>query len=83
MTEEDDAGGSRKSGAEGQLAEVLVEHEQQTLLGTGSLQDLLVLQAGSARPDPQYVVPPGSERLDRLRGEVLVSEKPHQVLPNG
>lgn len=78
-----DAAIGRQSLSKRQLAEVLVERDQDARLRDGERQHLWIRCTGSDVAHPGHVMAGVAERLDRGTREVLVREESHRSGPNG
>ena len=76
---------SRNDGArpnEGDLAEVLVKGQKNSILFHGVIPDLFIRRTGRNVADPRHVMPSLAKRLDYKGVEVFVGEKTHGSASN-
>jgi hypothetical protein len=61
-----------------EVAEILVEGQQNTLFAHGTLENIGILAARSVGTDPRDVVAGAANSLHRVEGKILVGQKLHE-----
>jgi hypothetical protein len=69
-----------QAGTPGELAEVLVEGQQDAVFAYRPGKDILVFGSGSCSAHPDHVVSRSPQRSHRIAWEILVGEEAHLTL---